>query len=54
MYLENWGGKRTHKRNYGEATMHRMPYKLQVAFRKRATNHRALLRKMNIKDKAFL
>jgi len=30
----------------------RIPYKLQVIFRKRATNYRALLQKMIYKDKA--
>jgi len=35
------------------AKTHRMPCKLQVIFRKRATNYRALLRKMTYKDKAM-
>jgi len=34
------------------AKTYRMPYKLQVIFRKRATNHRVLLQKMTYKDKA--
>jgi len=32
--------------------MHRMPYKLKVSFRKRATNLRGLLRKDTYEDKA--
>ena len=32
------------------AKTHRMPYKLQVIFHKRATNYRALLRKMTCND----
>jgi len=37
---------------YRVAKTHRMP-QVQVIFRKRATNYRALLRKMTQKDKAF-
>jgi len=41
-----------HITHYRMAKTHRMPYKLQVIFRKRATNYRALLQKMTYKDKA--
>ena len=37
---------------YRVAKAHKMPYNLQVIFRKRATNYRAYLRKMTYKDKA--
>jgi len=38
--------------SYRVAKMHEVPYKLQVSFRKRATNYRALLRKMTYENKA--
>ena len=40
------------KECYRVAKTHRMPYKLQVIFRKRATNYRVLLRKITYEDKA--
>jgi len=39
-------------KHYTVAKTHRMPYKLQVIFRKRDTNYRALLQKMTYIDKA--
>ena len=39
-------------RHWRVAKTHRMPYKLQVLFRKKATNYRALLRKLTYKNKA--
>jgi len=38
---------------YTVAKTHRMLYKLQVNFCKRATNYRALLRKMTYEDETF-
>jgi len=37
---------------YRVAKTHRMPYKLQVIFHKRATNYRVLLQEMTHDDKA--
>jgi len=52
IYTANNYGSLWGIRHYRVAKMHRLPYKLQVISRKRATNSRALLQKMTCKDKA--